>query len=137
MQGSDAGVYSPDTTALKNAPALYYKITFVKTGLHYIWTRKYFIDGNNDSFYYGIDDTISASTSMVPHGAYGVWEWVKGPNPIDITTTGVHTLGIYLRERAAAVDKIIITSSDTFNPNTDLKTIAFVSKTSVVDENGV
>ena len=126
MQVDSTSVYNPSTKAQSSAPALYYNITFVDTGSLYIWARKYFSDGNNDSFYYGLDDSIATANDMVPHGAYGVWEWVKGPTTIHIPTTGVHKLGIYLRERKAAVDEIILTSSATFDPNTDLKTIAFV-----------
>ncbi len=119
MQGTDAGVYNPNTTAETDAPALSYNINFTKTGAHYIWVRKYFIDGQNDSFYYGLGDSIASQNDMIPHGSYGVWEWVKGPTSFNIPTAGAHTLTIYLRERGAAIDHIIVTTSDTFNPSTD------------------
>ncbi len=116
MQGNMDGVYADGADAAANAPALSYYVNFTQTGTHYIWAHKYFIDGSNDSYWYGVNGT---SIARIQSGTTGVWEWKKGDASFEIAEAGVDTISIYLRERGAIIDHIIITTDDTFDPSAD------------------
>ena len=99
MQGSNSG-----------QPRLEYRVNFRQTGTYYVWVRSWGTSSTSDSAYFGFDGAWLANTvSMSP---LNTWVW-KGPFTINVSSTGVHTLGITRRESLAQVDKIFVgTSAD-------------------------
>ena len=112
-----------------NTDILEYDILFTKTGTHKIWYRARADDGGADSVFLRVDgaepagrtgDSASMSGFNVGVGNDFVWrsDSQTGPDPMtfEITTLGMHTIGIASREDGAYIDKIIITTDMAFTP---------------------
>ena len=109
-----------NTGYLSNSPRLDYKVNFVKTGTHYIWTRGIGANGNDDSYHAGLDGTISTSADRI--SSFGTnWTWSKktmdGPDAtINVGSTGDHTFNIWMREDGFVIDKVVITNDFNYEP---------------------
>ncbi|MGK9477829.1 T9SS type A sorting domain-containing protein [Melioribacter sp. OK-6-Me] len=130
MAKGDGSTSNAETINIK----LSYYVNFVDTGTHYIWAYVFFPDGNSDSFFYGVDGKVIGQVSGQPRGS---WSWHKGSAPFIIDSVGVHSIDFFGREPNAMLDHIIITSSETFDPNINTewlpKVIAFVSLPDKID----
>jgi hypothetical protein len=104
----NAGI-SADTG--QNGPRLDYKIDFHTTGTYYVFLHLPTLPGTDDSVNIGLDGTLVASNLG---NTTGSWRW-RTTNPttlgLSITTPGVHTFNIWMREDGATVDKIILTTN--------------------------
>ncbi|MCX6327597.1 MAG: BACON domain-containing carbohydrate-binding protein, partial [Bacteroidia bacterium] len=111
---SDVGV------AEDYAPLLEYGVNFVTTGTHYIWLLVCTNGSSGDnSFHSGLDGSISAANLNL--GTSQSWVWKELLNggaraTIDVTSTGAHTFGIFMREDGARVDKFVLTTNIDYVP---------------------
>ena len=109
-----------NTGNLTNSPRLDYKVNFVQTGTHYIWTRGIGANGNDDSYHAGLDGTISTSADRI--STFGTnWTWSKktmdGPDAtLNVSSLGEHTFNIWMREDGFVIDKVIITTDVNYQP---------------------
>ncbi|AFN73325.1 hypothetical protein MROS_0081 [Melioribacter roseus P3M-2] len=130
MAKGDGSTSNAETINIK----LSYNVNFVDTGTHYVWAYVFFPDDHSDSFFYGVDGVVAGQVSGQPRGS---WSWHKGNTPIVIDSAGVHSVDFFGREPNALLDHIIITSSETFDPNINKewmpKVIAFVSMPGKID----
>jgi F5/8 type C domain-containing protein/uncharacterized protein DUF1349/glycosyl hydrolase family 115 len=102
------------------SPQLDYAINFVKTGTYYIWLLAYGMDGNSDSCHAGLDGAV-VDTATVISGFNGSHAWTSelmagGRPTIDVTTMGLHTFNIWMRETGSTIDKIILTTNPDYTP---------------------
>jgi CubicO group peptidase (beta-lactamase class C family) len=89
-------------------PRMEYQVNFNRTGTHYVYLRSYGSSGSSDSAWIGYDGNwLMQSVTMKPLRS---WQW-EGPVQINVTSTGVHTVGITRRDSDAQVDKIVILTS--------------------------
>lgn len=126
------GAVIDQPNALTLSPRLDYQVSLVKTGLHYFWFRG--SDGGGDSINAGIDgdspdftmNNIDApdccGTRLVPGGVSFTWNngidlTPEGRSQFEVTTLGVHTMNIWMREDGQIVDKFLITTDPNYNPN--------------------
>jgi Big-like domain-containing protein len=126
------GAVIDQPNALTLSPRLDYKVSLVKTGLHYFWFRG--SDGGGDSLNAGIDgdspdltmNNIDSpdccGTRLVPGGVSFTWNngidlTPEGRSQFNVTTPGVHTISIWMREDGQIVDKFLITTDLNFDPN--------------------
>lgn len=118
---------SPDN---ESSTVMEYDIKFVKSGTHYIWIRASADDsGTNDSVWLHLngarpierENGNSASMSGFNNQPEFVWrsDSQDGPDPMsfDLDEAGVHTIGIASREDGALIDKVVISTDLTFDPN--------------------
>ena len=112
MTAGDGSTTNAETVNAK----LTYNVNFNRSGTHYIWALVYFPDGNGDSFFYGLDGTV---TNRIDGSPYGAWKWDEGNSSFTVDTVGPHTVDIMQREPTAIIDMIIVTSNPNFDPNTD------------------
>lgn len=119
----------PDSLAL--SPRLDYRVSFTKTGTHYLWVRA--SDGGGNSFNAGLDgdspdptlnnmDQGCCGTRLVPGGTTLPWvggidATAEGRSRFEITQTGVHTINLWMREDGQIVDKLLITTDPNFIPS--------------------
>ena len=107
---------------------LQYDIIFTKTGTHIIWYRAVGDSGTDDSMWLHVDGerppnrTTGNQASMTGfNGAIFAWKSKPqdggGQMTFDIDEPGLHTIGIARREDGAYVDKFIITTDSSFNPD--------------------
>jgi hypothetical protein len=100
-----------------------YVINFVKTGTYYVWVRACGANGNDDSGHAGLDGLeIATCDRMSGWNARYAWSnstMDNAPSTFDITTVGVHTLSIYMREDGWIVDKVVLTTNASYTPADD------------------
>jgi uncharacterized repeat protein (TIGR02543 family) len=92
-------------------PVLNFKINFSTTGVYYALMHMPGLGGGDNSVNAGMDGSIFQSNWN--HTA-GEWRWPKAANSKTITTTGVHTFNIYMREDGVIVDKFILTTNASY-----------------------
>lgn len=98
-----------DTNYATTSPELVYNVSFTTTGTYYLWARG--AGGINDSYHAGIDGTAPAILFDV--GNFGTsWSWnssaANGRPTIVITTPGIHTIHIWMRESQFPLDKLLL-----------------------------
>ena len=121
-----AGMHAPNgqgghgnTGYAETSERLEYEINFVKTGTHYVWILAWGADGSDDSCHVGLDG-VETPLSDRMSGWNGAYEWNNGrmdmpePSQIEITSSGPHTLNIWVREDGLIIDKIVLTTNPDF-----------------------
>ena len=120
-----AGMQAPngngghDTDYVANSERLDYEINFVKTGTHFVWVLAWGEGGSDDSCHIGLDGQATPlSDRMTGWSASYSWRNGRYQRPelsqIDITSTGPHTLNLWVREDGLIVDKIVLTTNPNF-----------------------
>ncbi len=116
---------SADYNFVTTSPRLDYRINVLRPGTYYLWLRGLapagVTAGTNDSAHVGLDGVAVASADRIS-GFDSSLKWINstmdGPAAtIDITTAGLHTLNLYMRESGLVVDEILLTPSATFVPS--------------------
>jgi len=119
-----AGMHAPNgqgghsSNFLTNSERLDYEINFVKTGIHYVWILAWGASGSDDSCHAGLDDDATLSSQM--SGWNNNYQWSNnryqqpGPSRVNVTSTGPHTLNIWVREDGLIIDKIVLTTNPDF-----------------------
>ncbi len=125
--GASALVTSPNTGALidtgfvANSPRLDYRVNFVKSGIHYVWIRGRGPSGNDDSVHVGLDGAAVSTADRISSFPTGGFGWTKATMDgaaatINVTTTGVHTINLWMREDGTIVDKVLLTTNASYTP---------------------
>ena len=111
---------SNSTTYVEESARLDYEINFVKTGTYYVWILAWAPDSNSDSCHAGLDGE-AIPTLVGLSGWDGDYEWNNdrmstSDRPLfEVTTTGVHTFNVWMREDNLVVDKIVLTTNPDFS----------------------
>ncbi len=122
MQANSGG--NIDTNYAANSPRLDYEIDFVKTGTHYVWILGWGNGGGDDSCHAGLDGEETPLSNRMT-GWSNNYGWANGryefpePAQIEITTTGLHVLNIWMREDGLIIDKILLTTNPDYVPTGD------------------
>ncbi len=120
IAGPNTGVVTGENT---NGPRRDYAINFTNTGTYYVWVR---LKGNNnvdDSIHVGLDgNPVSLGQWGVSPTTHPDWQWInKGGSAarltVNVTTAGVHTLNMWMREDGVNVDQFILTKDANFHPD--------------------
>ncbi|MGH2413563.1 MAG: Calx-beta domain-containing protein, partial [Microcystaceae cyanobacterium] len=120
--GPDTGTNN-NTGYVSNSPRLDYNINFVKTGTYYVWILGRAGGSNvgaSDSVHAGLDGQAVSTADRISSftGGYG-WSdstMDSAPATINVTSTGLHTFNLWMREDGFIVDKIILTLDPNFRP---------------------
>jgi hypothetical protein len=109
-----------DSGYAASSPRLEYRVTFVKTGTHYIWARGIGKTASDDSFHAGLDGAALASSDRITGFGTG-WTWSRGTMDgpvatINVATTGVHVVNVWMREDGFIIDKLVIATDSSFAP---------------------
>lgn len=98
-----------------NSPELVYNVMFTTTGTYYVWIRGSGPTGSDDSVHAGIDGTGPATADRIS-GFPTTWGWkqttMDGPAAtLVVSTAGLHTIRVWMREDGVRVDKILLRKS--------------------------
>jgi hypothetical protein len=109
-----------NTGYVDSSPRLDYEISFIKAGTYYVWVLGYGHDGNSDSLHAGLDGQGFASCDRMS-GINGSYNWTNSTmDPeratLEVTSLGLHTLNIWMREDGSVVDKIVLTRNESYTP---------------------
>jgi len=118
-----AGGAGPNDPAdfLANSPRLDYEVDFIETGTYYVWVLVWGLDGNSDSMHSGLDGEAVATADRIS-GFSNNYTWTntayQDPERImfDVTTAGLHTVNIWMREDGSVIDKILLTTNPDYRP---------------------
>ncbi len=111
----------PDGTG-SGSPRLNYQVKFSKTGMHYVWVRGYRTSGTDDSCHAGLDDDETTADRIQAGSTDFTWQWSnnrrddQGRAFVDVTTAGVHTFHVRMREDGWRCDKIVLTTNPNYTP---------------------
>jgi hypothetical protein len=124
--GDGAVVALPDddtavsATDVAESAELRFDVTFDQPGVYQIWIRGWAPDGDGDSVFVGLDEQ-TASPVEVANFARGSWGWSNRHADgtvatIEITTAGIHTIHLWMREDGLTIDRLILSRSETYQP---------------------
>ncbi|MFC1976540.1 RHS repeat domain-containing protein, partial [Chloroflexota bacterium] len=106
-------------TDLSSSPVVSYTIDFTTPGTYFVWVRAYAESAANDSLYLGLDGNLESVTGFDP----GLWDWAGEETPngaaveLAVTSSGLHTLNLWMREDGLQVDRILLTTDTTYIPD--------------------
>jgi hypothetical protein len=109
----DVKINSGDATY---GPHLGYNVSLSNTGVYHVWILMSAPDGGGDSIHVGLDGvpvTYGGVGLSTPPNENWNWEYVA----INVTSTGLHQLDIWMREDGVRIDSIIMTNVVGFNPD--------------------
>ena len=95
---------------------------FATTGTYQVWIRGQAPNGNDNSIHIGLDGAANTTADRLQVTTYGSWVWSRntmdGVNAtITVTTPGVHTIDMWMREDGLVVDRILLNRSTTVVPS--------------------
>jgi len=128
-----------DTDYLQNSPRLDYPVKFSDTGTYYIWVGGFtYPGGYDDSVHVGLDGVATANSERInrfdPDGGsaadldvvddydLAVYGWSTrvmygiAPPRLVVSTPGVHTINVWMREDGFSFDKIVLSRDAALNP---------------------
>jgi N-acetylneuraminic acid mutarotase len=128
--GESAMVAEPDYGTVMNtdytirSPEMQYQIAFTTLGTYYIWLRALPDNDNNNSAHSGLNGQGISSADRLSTTTYGGWTWFKSTldgqdASMVVTSTGVNTLNLWMREDGFRLDRILITTDPNFTPTGD------------------
>jgi len=138
MQATPAGTtgyYNPGYSSI--SAGLSYNIEFVTTGIHYLWIRGAGPTTKSDSLHAGLDG-VELPETMTIAGFSSGWKWsntqqsTKARLTIDVSSAGLHTLNLWMRESGMIVDKVVLTTDPNYVPSGTGPTESITSGTPIV-----
>ena len=112
------------TNFVTASPRLSYLVNFSQTGTYAVWIRGRDpgpSTGSNDSAHVGLDGLAVASSDNMNGWNNTAFRWSRsttgGNATLPITSTGLHTVNVYMREDGFAFDKLLLTTNMSFTPS--------------------
>jgi uncharacterized repeat protein (TIGR02543 family) len=114
----------PDATVVNvngtEGPRLDFKANFSTTGVYYCWVRMPALGAKLDTVYDGLNSSGQSGTDIITNTS-GAWAWVGSNsisvrNTVTVSSTGIHTYNIWMRENGVKVDKIVLTTNSGYTP---------------------
>jgi len=106
------------------SPRLDFKVSFVKTGTHYVWTRAHADgSGSDDSCHAGLNCQATLTGERIAFNVAAEWSWFNarennaGPATFEVPSADIHTVNIWMCEDGAIIDKIVLTTNPFYKPS--------------------
>ena len=114
-----------DINYATTSPEMQYQVLFTTTGTYYLWVRGWTVDGEDNSLHMGLDNQAVASAAKIsmPISGYGAWTWFNRHATTNISATlvistpGVHTINVWMREDGFRLDRLLLTTNAGFIPS--------------------
>lgn len=110
----DGGIYS-NTSA---SPRAAYQVNFTQTGVYYLWVRLSGPSTSSDSVHAGYKNSLRTTAGGLTAGTAFAWDNTEGSTRItfNVTSPGIHSVDLWMREDGVIVDKLVATQDATFTP---------------------
>jgi hypothetical protein len=110
-----------DTGYTTGSPQLDFRVNFLTTGTYQVWVRGLGAGTADRTVHAGIDGTGPASADRLS-GFGSAFGWQKATldgasATVSVSTAGLHTINIWMREDGFQIDKILLTTSTSFTPS--------------------
>jgi hypothetical protein len=102
------------TDYVQNSPRLDYFVDFSFSGTHYLWVRAYAAGTGSNSLHAGLNGGTAAGGADFHFDALGSFVWAR--TTLAIPSAGVHTVNLWVREKSAVIDKVVLTTSASYTP---------------------
>lgn len=102
-----------------------YDIEFTQAGTYYVWVRGFAVDGGADTLHVGLDGVAFSTGEKLRMTTLGSWVWSKSQLgtgrkiTLEVTSPGLHTLNLWMRESGMIADRILLTTASDFTPSGD------------------
>jgi uncharacterized repeat protein (TIGR03806 family) len=121
--GPDNGTAN-NTGYTTTSPRLDFVTNFAQTGTYQVWVRgrdSGATAGNSDSVHVGLDGQALTSADRIT-GFTTAFGWTRATidnvnATLNVTTTGQHTINVWMREDGFIFDKLVLTTSTSFTPS--------------------
>jgi PKD repeat protein len=115
---ANAGV---NTGTAPDGPRLDYDIQFTTPGTYHLWLRLQGASDADDSVLVGLDGAVARLDPTGLRAPGNTWQWSNAGADrrrytVCVTTPGVHTFNVWMREDGVAFDKVLLTTSATTVP---------------------
>ncbi|MCB8945569.1 MAG: cadherin-like domain-containing protein [Ardenticatenaceae bacterium] len=109
------------TDYISNSPELQYQVAFSQTGVYAVWVYGAAANAGGDSVHIGLNGAVNPSSAAVTGFQPNQWNWSRstmagGVATITITTPGVYTLNVWVREDGLRVDRLLIVPGEMYVP---------------------
>ena len=113
------------TTYAVDSPRLDFDVSFVTSGIHYVWVRGFSPNTGGDSVHVGLDGIDLLSSRRLDDFVTNTFDWSGdiqvAPGTlqratIDVPSTGDHVLNVWMREDGFQADKVFLTTDPNFVP---------------------
>jgi RHS repeat-associated protein len=120
----DTGVWN-NSGFVTTSAELQYRVQVAMTGVYTVWARAWAENGNGNSWHIGLDgqelSTANRMTTDETNPQYNQWVWTNATTEepvatVNITTTGVHTISVWVREDGVRLDKLVLTTNSVYTP---------------------
>jgi N-acetylneuraminic acid mutarotase len=103
------------------SPEVRYRVSFETTGTYHVWVRGHADGGNDNSFHVGIDGATPTADRM-NLSKTAQFNWTKktldaDTATVEVTSPGVHTVSVWMREDGFRLDRILLTTSAGYTPS--------------------
>ena len=111
------------TNYVTTSPEVVYRVQFTTPGTYYVWVRGFGATDQDDSVHAGIDGTGSSTADTINLSTKSKWGWTRtamdgSSATIKITSPGLHTIHLWMREDGFKIDKILLrTNSSSTAPS--------------------
>jgi len=104
------------------SPEVQYEIDFAQTGTYYVWVRTYSPSFEDNSFHVALDSIITGTSDKMTYDTYNQWGWTRqtmdgNVSTVNVTTVGIHSLHIWVREDGVKIDRIVLTQNNNYTPS--------------------
>lgn len=111
-----------NTNYTSQSPETQYDIDFSQTGTYYVWVRTYSPTFEDNSYHVALDSNITGSSDKMTYDTYNQWGWTNQTMDghlatFNVSSVGVSTLHLWMREDGVRVDRILLTKSSTYVPS--------------------
>ena len=116
-----------ETAYVTQSPRLDFRVKFVQTGPHHVWVRGYANTLDDNTCHVGLDGQAVSTADKICLSAVQDWEWTKAtvgtscsngpPATVNVSSAGVHTVNLWMREDGFKVTKIILTTNASYVPS--------------------
>ena len=118
---------APDNGLLVNSgyttgsPELDFKVAFTTTGTYQVWLRGSGPNADGDSCHAGIDGTAPTTADRITNFTSTLgWSRGTADGPVAtivVSTPGVHTVNLWMREDGFSLDKVLLTTNTGYTPS--------------------
>jgi YD repeat-containing protein len=100
------------TSEITASPTAAYLVSFATPQTYTVWLRGYPANAAGDSAYLGLGGQVVTVTGFAP----GQWTWANQPAAFVVTTTGVYTVNLWMREDGLRIDRLLLTTDTNYVP---------------------
>jgi len=108
------------------SPHLSFRINFATPGTYYLWLKAKAQDGGSNSAYYGLDNVAISqdSSTAIAIPITSDFSWTSDSTDserltVTVDSAGRHSLDIWMREDGAEIDRVLLTTDESYNPGAD------------------